>query len=43
VKCESNNNGVISFEENKNIKDPTGFSLNEKKEILKLKSKIRSY
>lgn len=34
VKCESNNNGIISFEGTKNNKDPTGFSLEEKKNIL---------
>lgn len=35
VKVESLNNGVISFEETKNVKDPTGFNLEEKQQILK--------
>ncbi len=35
VKYEQSNNGVISFVEKKITKDPTGFSLEEKNDILK--------
>ena len=35
IKSESNN-GIISFEDKKNLKEPTGFSLEEKNKILEL-------
>ena len=35
VKVEHNNGGIVSFEEVKNKKDPTGFNLEEKQAILK--------
>lgn len=34
IKCEQSNNGVISFAEKKVTKDPTGFTLEEKNNIL---------
>jgi hypothetical protein len=34
IIVKSENNGVISFEDNKNVKEPTSFSLDEKNRIL---------